>query len=107
MNMNGNNVLNVLFLFLDHYKMGLFDRLANILGLKKKECSCLVVGLDNSGKSTILNHFKPEDEKYHNIVPTVGFSVEKFKSKHFDVMFFAFENTHRLHESTFFLYFFF
>ena len=61
--------------------MGLFDRLANFLGLKKKECSCLVVGLDNSGKSTILNHFKSDDEKHHNIVPTVGFSVEKFKSK--------------------------
>lgn len=61
--------------------MGLFDRLASILGLRKKECNVLVVGLDNSGKSTILNHFKPADEKYHNIVPTVGFSVEKFKSK--------------------------
>ena len=61
--------------------MGFFDKLANILGLKKKECNVLVVGLDNSGKSTILNHFKPADEKYHNIVPTVGFSVEKFKSK--------------------------
>jgi len=61
--------------------MGLFDRLANILGLKKKECNVLVVGLDNSGKSTILNHFKPTDEKYHNIVPTVGFSVEKFKNR--------------------------
>ena len=61
--------------------MGFFDKLANILGLKKKECNVLVVGLDNSGKSTVLNHFKPADEKYNNIVPTVGFSVEKFKSK--------------------------
>jgi ADP-ribosylation factor-like protein 6 len=61
--------------------MGLFDKLANILGLKKKECNVLVVGLDNSGKSTVLNHFKPDDEKHHDIVPTVGFSVEKFKSK--------------------------
>ena len=60
--------------------MGLFDKLVNFLGLKKKEYSVLVLGLDNSGKSTILNHFKPDEEKYHNIVPTVGFSVEKFKS---------------------------
>ena len=60
--------------------MGLFDKLVNFLGLKKKECSVLVLGLDNAGKSTILNHFKPDEEKYHNIVPTVGFSVEKFKS---------------------------
>ena len=61
--------------------MGLFDKLVSILGLKKKECNVLVVGLDNSGKSTVLNHFKPAEEKNHDIVPTVGFSVEKFKSK--------------------------
>ena len=41
----------------------------------------IVVGLDNSGKSTLLNHFKPEEEKNSDIVPTVGFNVEKFKSK--------------------------
>ena len=34
-----------------------------------------------SGKSTLLNHFKPEQEQNANIVPTVGFNVEKFKSK--------------------------
>ncbi len=61
--------------------MGLFDRLANILGIKKRECNVLVVGLDNSGKSTVLNHFKPLEEKHAEIVPTVGFSVERFKSK--------------------------
>ena len=41
----------------------------------------LVVGLDNSGKSTILNHFMPEEQKRLDIVPTVGFNVEKFKSR--------------------------
>jgi len=61
--------------------MGLFDRLINVLGLKKKECNVLVIGLDNSGKSTLLNHFKPEAEQNSNIVPTVGFNVEKFRSK--------------------------
>lgn len=60
--------------------MKLLDRLANFLGLKRCECSVLVVGLDNSGKSTILNHFKAEDQKSLDIVPTVGFNVEKFKS---------------------------
>ena len=34
-----------------------------------------------TGKSTLLNHFKPEQEQNANIVPTVGFNVEKFKSK--------------------------
>ena len=61
--------------------MGFLDRLANFLGLRKAECSVIVVGLDNSGKSTLLNHFKPEEDKHADIVPTVGFNVEKFKSK--------------------------
>ena len=61
--------------------MGFLDRLTSVLGLRKKECNVLVVGLDNSGKSTLLNHFKPEEQQNANIVPTVGFNVEKFKSK--------------------------
>ncbi|XP_064605565.1 ADP-ribosylation factor-like protein 6 [Liolophura sinensis] len=61
--------------------MGLFDYLAKWLGLKKKEVNVLVVGLDNSGKSTIINHFKTEESKSHDIVPTIGFNVEKFKNK--------------------------
>jgi len=59
-------------------KMGFLDRLSSVLGLRKKECNVLVVGLDNSGKSTLLNHFKPEEQQNANIVPTVGFNVEKF-----------------------------
>ncbi|XP_023348287.1 ADP-ribosylation factor-like protein 6 [Eurytemora carolleeae] len=61
--------------------MGFFDRLASALGLKKKECNVLVIGLDNSGKSTLLNHFKPEEQQNQNIVPTVGFNVEKFRNR--------------------------
>ncbi|XP_068210694.1 ADP-ribosylation factor-like protein 6 [Palaemon carinicauda] len=61
--------------------MGMFDKLAFFLGLKKREASVLVIGLDNSGKSTMLNHFKTEDQKTTEIVPTVGFNVEKFKAK--------------------------
>lgn len=37
--------------------------------------------LNNSGKSTIVNHFKNPEEKSSVTVPTVGFSVEKFQSK--------------------------
>ncbi|KAL8559203.1 ADP-ribosylation factor-like protein 6 [Nucella lapillus] len=61
--------------------MGFFDTLAIWLGMKKKEVSVLVVGLDNSGKTTIINHFKPNEAKNHDIVPTVGFNVERFTSK--------------------------
>ena len=45
---------------------------------QKKAGKCLVVGLDNSGKSTILNHLKPEKKKSTDVYATVGFLVERF-----------------------------
>ncbi|XP_043204050.1 ADP-ribosylation factor-like protein 6 [Amphibalanus amphitrite] len=61
--------------------MGLFNTLATALGLRKREVNVIVVGLDNSGKSTILNHLKPDLERAADIVPTVGFNVERFKAQ--------------------------
>lgn len=61
--------------------MGLFDALAGILKLRKEQINILVVGLNNSGKSTIVNHFKNPEERPSITVPTVGFSVEKFQSE--------------------------
>lgn len=61
--------------------MGLFQKLALFLGMKKREVNVLVIGLNNSGKSTVINHFKNEEVKQSEIVPTVGFNVEKFESK--------------------------
>lgn len=58
--------------------MGIFNTLSSWLGMKKKEAQVLVVGLDNSGKSTILNQLKPNEAKAE-VVPTVGFNVERFK----------------------------
>ena len=46
---------------------------------QKKSGKCLVVGLDNSGKSTIINHLKPEKKKSTELYATVGFLVEKFR----------------------------
>ena len=66
-------------------KMPLFTKLLTFLGLKKKEVNVLVVGLDNSGKSSVMNHFKPKETKVTEIVPTVGFSVEKFTFKNLNV----------------------
>lgn len=62
--------------------MGLFQKLALFLGLKKKEVNVLVIGLNNSGKSTVINHFKNEEDRLSEIVPTVGFSVERFQSEY-------------------------
>lgn len=61
--------------------MGLFDVLAGMLKMKKEQINILVVGLNNSGKSTIVNHFKHPDEKSSITVPTVGFNVERFQSE--------------------------
>lgn len=40
--------------------MGVFDNLVKWLGLKKKEVNVLCLGLDNSGKTTIINKLKPD-----------------------------------------------
>ncbi|XP_075896099.1 ADP-ribosylation factor-like protein 6 isoform X2 [Nelusetta ayraudi] len=78
--------------------MGLLDKLTRWLGLRKKEVNVLCLGLDNSGKTTIINQLKPPNHSHHlgpfskewkhvsqsqppqDIVPTIGFSIEKFKS---------------------------
>jgi len=39
----------------------------------------LLIGLDNSGKSTIINHLRPWDKQVQEIAPTVGFGVEKLR----------------------------
>jgi len=57
--------------------MGLFDKLSLMFGSKKKEASIICLGLDNSGKTTIINKLKPEKSQSSDIVPTVGFTVEK------------------------------
>ncbi|RMX52959.1 hypothetical protein pdam_00020218 [Pocillopora damicornis] len=59
--------------------MALFDRLAIWMGIRKKEINVLCIGLDNSGKTTIINKLKPAAAQ--DIVPTVGFTVEKFMSQ--------------------------
>lgn len=65
--------------------MALFGKLLNFLGIKKKQASVLIVGLDNSGKTTVINQFKPSTEKSTEIVPTIGFTVEKFSLKSLNI----------------------
>lgn len=40
--------------------MGLFELIYKAIGWSKKEARILVVGLDNSGKTTLINHLKPK-----------------------------------------------
>lgn len=43
--------------------------------IKDREIRCLILGLDNSGKSTIVNHILPQTERDESITPTVGFQI--------------------------------
>jgi ribosome biogenesis GTPase A len=47
---------------------------------KPKQISILIIGLNNSGKSTIVNFFKNKDDRKAISVPTIGFSIEHFES---------------------------
>uniref|UniRef100_A0A915CDJ6 Uncharacterized protein n=1 Tax=Parascaris univalens TaxID=6257 RepID=A0A915CDJ6_PARUN len=60
--------------------MGLLNQLSTIFGMSKKQVNILVLGLDNSGKTTILNQLKPPDAQTMQVVPTVGYNVDKFTS---------------------------
>jgi len=59
-------------------KMGILQRLLDAIGLSKPQCKVLTVGLDNSGKSTVIQHLKPKQQAVKEITPTVGFNVEQF-----------------------------
>lgn len=48
-----------------------------------KQISILIIGLNNSGKSTIINYFKNKDDRKFVSVPTIGFNVEHFESEYF------------------------
>ncbi|XP_076820795.1 ADP-ribosylation factor-like protein 6 [Clavelina lepadiformis] len=58
--------------------MGLMDKLFGWMKSKKKTACILCIGLDNSGKTTIINHLKSPESSHQDVVPTVGFNVEKF-----------------------------
>ncbi|ELU12137.1 hypothetical protein CAPTEDRAFT_202236 [Capitella teleta] len=61
--------------------MGFLSAFASWLGMKKKDVNVVVLGLDNSGKTTIITKLKPAEARTQDIVPTVGFNVEKFQTK--------------------------
>jgi len=59
--------------------MGIFKRLQMLLSVgSKTKVRILCVGLDNSGKTTIIAHLKPKKAVQPDIVPTVGFNMEEF-----------------------------
>lgn len=64
--------------------MGLFKSLWQLIVPGKKTVRILCVGLDNSGKTSIISHIKPRKAAVEaDIVPTVGFNVEEFTKNGF------------------------
>lgn len=43
--------------------------------MKEKSIRCLILGLDNSGKSTVVNKLLPLSEQNNKIIPTIGFQI--------------------------------
>jgi ADP-ribosylation factor-like protein 6 len=58
--------------------MGLFSGLRGLFGGGKKKVKVLCVGLDNSGKSTVINRLKTRKAGDVELAPTVGFATEDF-----------------------------
>lgn len=59
--------------------MGSFFRsFLTSLGILKKPCRVIVIGLDNSGKTTLINHLKSKKPTDYEVTPTVGLSEERF-----------------------------
>jgi len=58
--------------------MGFLQALGSLLSGGNRQVEILVIGLDNSGKTTILNQLKPPESQSANIIPTVGYSAERF-----------------------------
>ncbi|XP_062916893.1 ADP-ribosylation factor-like protein 6 [Mobula hypostoma] len=60
--------------------MGFLDKVIARLRLRRKSANVLCLGLDNSGKSTIIDRLKPASAQVQEITPTIGFNVEKFST---------------------------
>ena len=75
--------------------MGLLDKIGSLLSSKKKDAQILLVGLDNSGKSSIINYLKPNESKLAIIKPTVGFNTEKLNAKGMNLTIFDMSGNNR------------
>lgn len=63
--------------------MGMFNNFLSLIKINKEKMTVLVVGLNNSGKSSIIQQFKRKNDTNSYIsIPTVGFTHEEFYSNH-------------------------
>mmetsp|Transcript_29145 Transcript_29145/g.34346 ORF Transcript_29145/g.34346 Transcript_29145/m.34346 type:complete len:197 (+) Transcript_29145:17-607(+) len=60
-------------------KRSIWQMLSESFGSRTRtECRVLVVGLDNSGKTSVINKINPGKEATNEVTPTVGLQVEEF-----------------------------
>ncbi|GIL84537.1 hypothetical protein Vretimale_14402 [Volvox reticuliferus] len=76
--------------------MGFLRSLLIRLGLVKTKVGLLIVGLSNSGKSTVVARLTKEPVE--EVVPTVGFAVESVKMEGLSVTIFDMSGNNRYHE---------
>ncbi|KAM3724136.1 ADP-ribosylation factor-like protein [Dirofilaria immitis] len=58
--------------------MGLLSQISIALGVTRRQVNILMIGLDNSGKSTIINQMKAQNDQVTQVVSSIGCTVEKF-----------------------------
>ncbi|EPB80012.1 ADP-ribosylation factor family protein [Ancylostoma ceylanicum] len=63
--------------------MGFLSSLSQMLGVGRRQVNVIVVGLDNSGKTTMLNYLRTPETRTTQIAPTVGYSVTNFVTENF------------------------
>ena len=59
--------------------MGYFSSLLRMLGWLKRPARVIVIGLDNAGKSMLINQLKPQRSASYEVTPTVGFAMDRFE----------------------------
>eukprot|EP00775_Hariotina_reticulata_P012191 gene12191-12328_t len=59
--------------------MGFLQKLLELFGLTGQKVNVLIVGLDNSGKTTTIERLKPRSKQSAEVTPTVGFNVDAFQ----------------------------
>lgn len=53
--------------------------------LRDREIRCLLLGLDNAGKSTIVNQLLPQERRQQHVSPTVGFAIHNIEMGPYNV----------------------
>ncbi|XP_021365485.1 ADP-ribosylation factor-like protein 3 [Mizuhopecten yessoensis] len=65
--------------------MGLLSLLRKLKSSKSEELRILLLGLDNSGKTTLLKQLANEGQELKNVAPTQGFNIKSVQAAGFQL----------------------